>query len=304
MDSPTSPEAAEPPGVSSSQAVNPPQTSKAGWKSWLIAGAVTAAVAVGGIVVLGNRDSGSEAASLAAAGEADANAPAAGAGFPGGAGRGTRGEVTKIEGSKLTVQATAPQGSTSTVVVETSAGTEVTEFVEGALSDLKTGDTVVVMGQEASGSITATSISAGEMRFGGGAGQRPPDGFQPPEGFRPPAGAPGGGARPQAPAGGQRPGGFTAGEITSISDAAITIKDQDGDTVTVTTTAETVVRVTKSLKVSDIEVGDTITATGETSNGILKASSIRIGDVGFGGRGGARFPGGRPGEQPGTTASD
>lgn len=289
METPTSNDSPGPPGGAPHPASTP--QNKAGWKSWLVAAAVTAAVVVAVVAVLGNRGGGSGDTTVAANNQGGANSAGPG-----------RGEVTAIDGSKLTVRATDQQGATSTVVVETTAETEVTESVDGSLADLKTGDTIIVMGDEASGSITATSITAGEMAFGGrGAQQGLPEGFEPPEGFRPPGGAAGGGTAPQQPADGQRPGGFTAGEIASISGSTITISGQDGETVTVTTTPETTVRVTKTLAVSDIDVGDTITAMGETSEGVVKASVIRIGDLGFGGPRGRGFPGGPPGQQPGAT---
>lgn len=299
METPTSNDSPGPPG-GAPHPVSP--QNKASWKSWLVAAAVTAAGVVAVVAVLGSRG-GAGDATVAADNQGGANSAGPGRGdVPGGAGRGTRGEVTAIDGTRLTVRATDQQGATSTVVVETTAETDVTESVDGSLADLKTGDTIVVMGDDASGSITATSITAGQMPMGGGGAQQGrPEGFQRPEGSQPPGGAAGRRTAPQQPADGQRPGGVTTGEIASISDATITIKDQDGETVTVTTTPETTVRVTKTRAVSDIDVGDTITAMGETSEGVVKASVIRIGDLGFGGQRGRGAPGGAPGRQPGAT---
>lgn len=256
-----------------------PSGDRTGWKSWLIAVVVTAVVVAAGVLVIGGRGS-SDGAALVANDQAQGpGGQGRRGGFPG---AGARGEVTAIDGLRLTVRATDAQGATSTVVVETSEATEVTESVAGEVSDLSAGDTVVVMGEDTSGVVTATSISVGGGMFGGGqiGGQRRPGAA--------PSGA------PQPPPDGRRAGGFTAGEVVSIEGSTVTITGQNGERVIVKTTSATTIRVTKQRSVGDIEVGDTILASGETADSVVKATTILIGDLGSPGRGFRGVPPGRP----------
>jgi hypothetical protein len=92
-----------------------------------------------------------------------------GGGFGGGAGNGNfaTGTVQSVSGNNITLQSRG--GTTMTVVVNSS--TKITKTESGSLSDLKTGDTVVVIGSQSSdGSIAATAISEGRG-FGGGFGR-------------------------------------------------------------------------------------------------------------------------------------
>jgi len=261
-------------------------------RTWLLAGAVTAIVALG-IGFMMTRSSGTSNAATTSS-NADPNAAANGAPFAGGARPGARGEVTKLDGADITVQMTDQSGATSTVLVRTSADTAYTKSVSGSLSDLKVGDNIVVNGDSSNGPIVATSINdTGDSTFGRGAnrnGGQPPSGFSgaPPNGF---SGAPpNGGSFPTPPAGGQgQPGGFTIGQITDIQGSTITVSGFTGDTVTVTTNGSTTFTVMKSASLADIKVGDTITATGDSSDGVVTATSVRIGDTGFG-PGGGGFP--------------
>jgi hypothetical protein len=270
----------------------------------LLAGAVTAIVA-GGVGFMMSRSSGTSNAATSAS--ADANAAENATPFGGGARPGARGEVTKLDGSEITVETTDQSGSTSTVVVRTSADTTYTTSVSGALGDLKVGDNIVVNGDSSNGPIVATSINdTGDATFGRGAnrnGGQPPSGFSggPPNGF---SGAPpNGGSFPTPPSGGQgQPGGFTIGQITDIQGSTITVSGFSGDTVTVTTNGSTTFTVMKSASFTDIKVGDTITATGDSSDGVVTATAIRIGDTGSGPGG---LPGGRgfPGDPNASTQS-
>ena len=258
-----------------------------------------------------SRSSGTSNAATTAS-NADANAAANATPFAGGARPGARGEVTKLDGSDITVQTTDQSGATSTVVVRTSTGTTYTTSVSGSLSDLKVGDNIVVNGDSSNGPIVATSINdTGDTTFGRGAngnGGQPPSGFSgaPPSGFSgaPPNGF--SGAPPNGgsfPSGGQgQPGGFTIGRITDIQGSTITVSGFTGDTVTVTTTGSTTFTVMKSASLADIKVGDTITATGDSSDGVVTATSIRIGDTGFG-PGGFAGGGGFPGDPNASTQS-
>src|SRR4029077_13981040 len=78
-------------------------------------------------------------------------------------------------------------------------------------------------------------------------------------------------------------GGFTAGAVTSVDGSTITIKTVAGDTVTVSTTADTKVSVTKTIKLSDLAVGDTVRVTGTTTGTTIAADAIEKGALGFGG---------------------
>jgi hypothetical protein len=74
--------------------------------------------------------------------------------FPGGAGGGVFGTISSINGNTLMV--TASQGP---VTVNVSSSSAIQETVSGALSDLKVGDSLTVIGsRDSNGDITATSI--------------------------------------------------------------------------------------------------------------------------------------------------
>jgi hypothetical protein len=78
----------------------------------------------------------------------------------------------------------------------------------------------------------------------------------------------------------------------------LTVKTEDGKTVTVKTTAETRVMMTKDASLSDVKKDEFIRATGKPgANGAFEAETIRIGGPGGrpGGPGGFGGPGGRPG---------
>ena len=92
---------------------------------------------------------------------------AAGANAPGGGG--VFGTVSKLEGNTVTI--TQRDGSTATVVVP--SGTTITKTVNGSLSDLTSGTSVVVRGTTAGGKTTAQDITiapAGGTGFPGGFG--------------------------------------------------------------------------------------------------------------------------------------
>lgn len=290
------------------------------WRSWLIAGAVVAVIAVAAGIFLGGSgdDTGTDdAAAVAAAdtGQTDGFPGGGGAGF----GLGARGTITAIDGSTITVESEDPSGSSTTTTVETTADTTVTESLEGSLDDLEVGTTVVAFGEESDdGGIVATNVREGDgAGFGQGTGG-PPEGFEPPadgdlpEGFEPPAD----GELPdgfEPPADGELPDGFeppegfdpsqgggqgpaTSGEITAVDDDSMTL-DVDGESVTVTITEDTTVTVTEERSLEDLAEGDVIVAVGEMADDVLTATSIQLGDAGlggFGGPGGGQLPAGAP----------
>jgi len=261
----------------------------------VIAAGVSALIA-GGVGFALSRSGGSNASATNAGTSSTASNNAA----PAGARNGTRGKVTKVDGSDITVDATDRNGTTSSVVVRTSADTTFTQSVSGTVSDVKAGDNVVVMGTDSSGTVAATSImDSGDTAFAGrgGNGNGAQPGTPPSDGnFTPPhSGANG------RPGGGFAGRGFHAGQVTAVNGSSFTISSIDGTEITVTTDSSTTVNVTRSASISDVKTGDTIMATGTNDNGVVTATSVRIGDAGFVGG----FPGGAPpqGATPGEATS-
>lgn len=184
-DSELPPASVTPPGQLASVAVAP----KKSWTRYLTpALALAAALIVGGVagVLIGqNTVSSTNASSVrggfggtgtgfggtgTGAGGAGgaAGGPGTGAGARGGF---TAGTITGVDGSTITVKL----ADGSTVKVSTSASTKVTKTSTTSVNDLATGDTVTVVGaKDASGAVTATRISEGQLGLGGGFGGRAP----------------------------------------------------------------------------------------------------------------------------------
>jgi hypothetical protein len=96
----------------------------------------------------------------------------------------------------------------------------------------------------------------------------------------------GGGQQPGG--GGQRMGGGTVGTVEKVEDGKVYVKTTDGATVTVTTTDQTTVQISKPGKVADLETGTTIVVRGQQgADGAVAATSISQG-------GGQGFQGGGP----------
>lgn len=111
----------------------------------------------------------------------------------------------------------------------------------------------------------------------------------------------------------------TSGTITAIDGTTLTVKDQQNNSVKVTTDDNTRVTVEKTVTVSDIAKGDRISVTGTQSGTTVAASRISIMDAqaqtpnggqgqgtngppgGFGGEGG--FPGGGGNGTPPSSAN-
>ncbi len=265
---------------------------KPAWRSWVAAGAVSALILAGGGYMLGRGNSGDAPDTVAATGDTSADPGTGTPGGPGGvgrpAGRGTGGEITAIDGTTITLDA---DGDTYTV--STSDNTEVSETVEGSVTDIAVGDTIVVIGEVADGAVTAESISEGGLGGGpGGPGGGPsgdfeppsdgqlPDGFDPPEDFDPTQGG--------GPPGGF--GGFTNGEVTGVDGSTLTVTTDDDETVTVTVADDTTFTITLEREVDDLEVGDTIQVVGEVDGSNVEATVIRLGELGGFGPGGFGGP--------------
>ncbi|MEV0623769.1 hypothetical protein AB0I81_61360 [Nonomuraea sp. NPDC050404] len=100
----------------------------------------------------------------------------------------------------------------------------------------------------------------------------------------------GGGYGQQQPGGRQRPtgGGGTAGTVEKVQDGKVYVRTQDGATVTVTTTEQTTVQISKPGKVTDLEKGTSVVVRGQQgADGAVTATSISQG-------GGRDFQGGGP----------
>jgi two-component system sensor histidine kinase MprB len=277
----------------------PTSTKKSSARTWVAAGALAALVVVVGVVLMSR--GGSDDDDTATDESSADNAP--GLGPAGASGRGALGEVTAIDGSTLTVESGAPSGSTTTLSVEASADTVITESVDGTVADLAVGDSVIVVGVETETGVAATSLVEGGGRGFGfeggapGAGGTPPEG-EVPEGFDPPADAqpPAAGEVPEGAESGERPesgppGGFTAGEIVSIDDTGLTVETEEGEQVQVTVSSSTTVTVSVERTLGDIAVGDSISASGETDGSVVTAETIQIGAGGMPGAGGSMPPG-------------
>ncbi|MET0911025.1 MAG: hypothetical protein ABWZ99_16285, partial [Ilumatobacteraceae bacterium] len=166
-------------------------------------------------------------------------APGVGGG-PGGLG----GEVTAIDGSRITVENQGRDGTTTELTVETTDDTTVTATTEGTVDDLAVGDTIVAIGEAGDDRFVASMITEGAGVMGGpvfqggpggpgGDGQPPvfvdgelPDGSIP----APPEGGQGGfpeGGPTDAPRG-QMAGQLVTGTITEIGESTVTVESADG----------------------------------------------------------------------------
>jgi hypothetical protein len=98
------------------------------------------------------------------------------------------------------------------------------------------------------------------------------------------------------PGGGQANGnGFAVGTVTRVSGSTVYIKTADGRIITVTTDANTTVRISSPGKVSDLKPGSNVVVQGSQNGSTIAASNVSEGD---GLPGGGRFGnGGPPGGQ-------
>ncbi|MCW2747189.1 MAG: hypothetical protein JWP10_331, partial [Nocardioidaceae bacterium] len=101
-------------------------------------------------------------------GNAEGGAPGAPSGAGAAGGGITAGTVSSVDGDTITIK-TADGKS---VKVKTGTSTTVTLNTEGSVSDLASGDSVVVRGETADGTLKAESITEGSF---GGFGGRPSD---------------------------------------------------------------------------------------------------------------------------------
>jgi hypothetical protein len=203
---------------------------------------------------------------------------------------GANGTLTKIDGKILTL--TTTQGE---VTVNVGADTSFQETRAGTLADLQEGQSLTVIGaQDASGNITATSITiqpqdqgapftlpAGVIPNASGTGGRLSQGtspLAPPTGAAPNTGGTGGraenGTTPAFPGGGTVRG--AVGSLTKIDGNTLTLTTTQGE-VKVSVAADTPVEATVVGVFSDLKEGQSLIVTGtKDANGAIMASAIMI----------------------------
>lgn len=198
------------------------------------------------------------------------------------------GSVTAVDAAKKTVTVQG-WGQQPSQTVKVGASTKYDQSVQGAMSDLKVGDKIRVMGrpsEDDDNTIDARAIMlAPPGGFGaGGFGRRGGGG-------RPGGGGGGGGNRPGGGGGqgGGRGRGGVMGTIATLT-PKFTVTTDDKQTKTIDTTDDTRVMVSKSASLADITVGKMVFAT--TDNGVAKEVHIM---PAFGRGGGGGFGGGRRG---------
>ncbi|MEV5891566.1 hypothetical protein [Nonomuraea fuscirosea] len=137
----------------------------------------------------------------------------------------------------------------------------------GAGVVLVAGILVGIQAQNLFGSAGAAAQAGAQQRFGGqpgAAGQ--------PDASRQPGGR-------QRMGGG---GGATAGTVEKVEGGKVYVKTMDGATVTVHTTDQTTVQISRPAKVADLERGSTIVVRGrQDADGAVTADSISEGGQGF-----------------------
>lgn len=202
------------------------------------------------------------------------------------------GEIAAVDGKTLQIQ----DGDSQTAVTY-SGSTTFLSRVTGKVADIKTGECVTVLSSstdEKATTVTATSVTASpatkdECGFGfggggggGGRGARPsgaPSGQPSGQPSGAPSGMPNDGMRP-------RSGTVTAVKGDTLTIAATQLGSDDTTTLTVKTTSDTTVTVTKSAKASAAKVGMCATTNGKADDtGAVAATSITVykpGDSGCG----------------------
>ena len=165
----------------------------------------------------------------------------------------TSGTLTKINGNILTL--TTAQGP---VTVICSDNTTIQNVTTGSLSDLHAGGYLIAIGpQDASGSITATSI----MIRSQGAPPTPPPGATP--------------ANPRSPRTGARRG--ASGIITQINGNVLTLTTARGPVTVNISSDNTTIQNIMTGTLSDLHEGQSLTVMGpQDTNGNVTAISIII----------------------------
>ena len=207
------------------------------------------------------------------------------------------GELVQIAGTSLVLNTT-----NGDVTVNFTGSTPVTKTRTGTVADITSGSCIVASGQkDATGTVTASMVVVNATvngscqspgLFGNGGGQRSP-GASPRPSFSP---------RPGTP-----PIAIARGQVTGVAGTAVTVKQPDGTSTTITVPTTVHVSVVQLAATTDLNVGDCVLATGpRNSAGVVTARSLNIQPAGpsgcftggggfgfrFGGGGGGGFGGG------------
>ena len=263
---------------------DPPGPSRT--RAWIAGGVAAAVLAAGGFFGVDAIASHTKSVASAAANGGPGGQGGFGGGqggAPGGRG-GVFGTIKAIDGPSLTL--TTNNGSTETVT--TTGATTTTKAVSAALSDVKIGDQVVVMGTGTT-TIAATTITdtGSNAPTGAPAGVGQAGGSRANGSGGPPGGGPFG-------AGGE----LISGTVAQVGSGALSVTESSGTTVTVTTSSSTRVTTVETIDVADLAVGQSVIVRGTTSNGTVTAAAIETGalaaDPGAPGAQGAPPTGGPP----------
>jgi hypothetical protein len=201
------------------------------------------------------------------------------------------GQVERVEGDTLTMVT----GDGKQVRITTTKTTLIEKYVTISVADLETGAQVIVIGNtNDDGSMTATSIQVipqGRLamnqqaltgqaaRSGQGGSQGAFPGGDPM--MVPPGGLgifPGGPRGTTLGSGSQRTNRFNRliGQVESVEGDVVVVKDQNGASVQVQTTAQTTIQKYASVTIADLESGERVTVSGsENKDGSITARSIQ-----------------------------
>jgi hypothetical protein len=207
---------------------------------------------------------------------------------------GVVGEVTAIDGERLTVK--NPMDGT-TRVVHVPAGTKIERPVAGKLVDLTIGTPILAIGTRNGDVVDAQQIqitgkdtAGGPVMIGKGAsgdGEPPPgtpgaqifNGAVPglDNGTPQPAGTPG----DQVFLGGAKPDGgtitpATIGTITAVTGNKLTVQGSDGTTTTVQVGDSTDIRKPATVSLGEVRVGDTVAAQGTPHSDVFEATGLQV----------------------------
>lgn len=259
----------------------------------------TAAVALLGVVlVLAACGSGTPKSTPVAS-------PSAGHGRFTAANLGATGQLVLVKGDVLTLSTTSGD-----VTVDYSSTTHITQTTTVTTSNITAGDCILVTGQSASGTVTASSVRLstkvdGKCATATSGVHLPgaPSGFPSPIPSGGPTTLPSGSAFPH-PSGGFGGGSFVTGTVSAVSGTNVTITLSTGKTETVTVPTTVTVTESDTVTSASLTVDSCVTALGKSSKGTVTATALTIspassngqcsafGGRGFGGGGGGSFSGG------------
>jgi hypothetical protein len=183
------------------------------------------------------------------------------------------GTVEKVDGSNISVK-NELDGKVTTLQI--AADTKIHKQVDAQPSDIKQGESVMVVGDKNGEEVEARLVQIGvpdgapggpmvvgkpggseKEVVGGGpfiVGGAPPDGGEASAPMSPP----------------------TFGIVEKVDGKQITLKTREGDTLTVQLSDDTRLQKQAEIKASDIKAGDTLTATGTQNGDIFEATTVQI----------------------------